>query len=292
MSPRDILLALAVVLVWGTNFVAVKWGVAEIPPLLLSGLRYAVALVPIIFFVKRPQIPVWMLIAYGVFVGVGQFGFLFSAIKLGMPAGLSSLVLQVQVFFSIGLAVLFLGERPSPFSLVGALVAFAGIAVIALERLQGAALVPLLMTLCAAVSWSIANLITKKAGKIDMFGFVVWSCLVPPIPLFLLSYFIEGPGAWSSMLTHITWVGAGSVLFTAWISTVFGYGAWSVLFGRYPASTVVPFALLVPIVGIGSSALVLNEQISGLEWAGSVLVFLGLLLNVFGPRLMGKPAVA
>ena len=148
------------------------------------------------------------------------------------------------------------------------------------------------MTLCAAVSWSIANLITKKAGKIDMFGFVVWSCLVPPIPLFLLSYFIEGPGAWSSMLTHITWVGAGSVLFTAWISTVFGYGAWSVLFGRYPASTVVPFALLVPIVGIGSSALVLNEQISGLEWAGSVLVFLGLLLNVFGPRLMGKPAVA
>jgi O-acetylserine/cysteine efflux transporter len=292
MSPRDILLALAVVLVWGTNFVAVKWGVAEIPPLLLSGLRYAVALVPIIFFVKRPQIPAWMLIAYGVFVGVGQFGFLFSAIKLGMPAGLSSLVLQVQVFFSIGLAVLFLGERPSPFSLVGALVAFAGIAVIALERLQGAALVPLLMTLCAAVSWSIANLITKKAGKIDMFGFVVWSCLVPPIPLFLLSYFIEGPGAWSSMLTHITWVGAGSVLFTAWISTVFGYGAWSVLFGRYPASTVVPFALLVPIVGIGSSALVLNEQISGLEWTGSVLVFLGLLLNVFGPRLMGKPAVA
>ncbi len=292
MSPRDILLALAVVLVWGTNFVAVKWGVAEIPPLLLSGLRYAVALVPIIFFVKRPQIPAWMLIAYGVFVGVGQFGFLFSAIKLGMPAGLSSLVLQVQVFFSIGLAVLFLGERPSPFSLVGALVAFAGIAVIALERLQGAALVPLLMTLCAAVSWSIANLITKKASKIDMFGFVVWSCLVPPIPLFLLSYFIEGPGAWSSMLTHITWVGAGSVLFTAWISTVFGYGAWSVLFGRYPASTVVPFALLVPIVGIGSSALLLHEQISGLEWAGSVLVFLGLLLNVFGPRLMGKPAVA
>ena len=292
MSSRDILLALAVVLVWGTNFVAVKWGVAEIPPLLLSGLRFAVALVPIIFFVKRPQIPVWKLVAYGVFVGVGQFGFLFSAIKLGMPAGLSSLVLQVQVFFSIGLAVLFLAERPNRFSLAGALVAFAGVAVIALERLQGAALVPLLMTLCAAVSWSIANLITKKAGKIDMFGFVVWSCLVPPIPLFLLSYFIEGPGAWSSMLTHITWLGAGSLLFTAWISTVFGYGAWNVLFSRYPASTVVPLALLVPIVGIGSSALLLHEQVSGLEWAGSGLVFLGLLLNVFGPRMFRKPVVA
>ncbi len=292
MTPRDILLALAVVIVWGANFVAVKWGVAEVPPLLLSGLRYVVALVPIIFFVKRPLIPVWLLVAYGVFVGVGQFGFLFSAIKLGMPAGLSSLVLQVQVFFSIGLAVLFLGERPSPFSLAGAVVAFGGIAVIAVERLQGAALVPLLMTLCAAISWSVANVITKKAGKIDMFGFVVWSCLVPPIPLFLLSYFIEGPGAWPSMLSHITWLGAGSLLFTAWISTVFGYGAWSILFSRYPASTVVPFALLVPIVGIGSSAVLLHEQISGLEWAGSALVFAGLLLNVFGPRLLGKPAVA
>ena len=291
MSPRDIALALAVVLVWGVNFVAVKWGVAEVSPLLLSGLRYVVALIPAIFLVKRPQVSVWLLIAYGLTVGVGQFGFLFSAIKLGMPAGLSSLVLQVQVFFSIGLAVLFLGERPNRASLIGAVIAFLGIGAIAVERLQGAALVPLLMTLCAACSWSIANLVTKKAGKIDMLGFVVWSALVPPIPLFILSYVIEGPQAWPDARTHITWLGGGSLLFTGWISTIFGYGAWSVLFSRYPASSVVPFALLVPIVGIATSSVLLGERISGLEWVGSALVFAGLLLNVFGPRLMSRPPV-
>ncbi len=292
MTPRDIFLALAVVVVWGVNFVAVKWGVAEIPPLLLSGLRYVVALTPAIFFIKRPQVSVWLIIAYGLTVGVGQFGFLFSAVKMGMPAGLSSLVLQIQVFFSIGLAVLFLGERPSWASLVGALIAFLGIGAIAIERLEGAVLVPLLMTLAAAASWSVANLVNKKAGKVDALGFVVWSALVPPIPLFLLSYFIEGPGAWSDALSHITWLGGGSLLFTGWISTIFGYGAWSFLFSRYPASSVVPFALLVPIVGIGSSALILGERISGLEWLGSALVFAGLLLNVFGPRLTRRQAVA
>ena len=292
MTPRDILLALAVVVVWGVNFVAVKWGVAELPPLFLSGLRYLIALIPAIFFVKRPQVSLLLLIAYGMFVGVGQFGFLFTAVKLGMPAGLSSLVLQVQVFFSIGLAVLFLGERPTRSSLVGALVAFAGIGVIAVERLQGAVLVPLLMTLAAAISWSVANLVTKKAGKIDMLSFVVWSCLVPPIPLFLLSLLIEGPASWVSALQNVTWRGGGSLLFTAWISTIFGYGAWSSLFARYPASTVVPFALLVPIVGIGASALLLGERITGLETIGSVLVFIGLLLNVFGPRLVPRRAEA
>jgi O-acetylserine/cysteine efflux transporter len=167
-------------------------------------------------------------------------------------------------------------------------IAFAGIAAIAIERLQGAALVPLLMTLAAAASWSVANLVTKKAGKIDMLGFVVWTCLVPPIPLFLLSYFIEGPGSWTAMLGDITWRGFGSLLFTGYVSTLFGYAAWSMLFAKYPASTVVPFALLVPIFGIGSSALLLGETITGLEMIGSALVFLGLLLNVFGPHVFAR----
>jgi len=283
MTPRDILLAVGVACVWGLNFVAAHWAVAEIPPLLVSGLRYIVALVPAIFFIKRPQIAVTYLIGYGLFVGVGQFGFLFSAIKLGMPAGLASLVVQVQAFFSIGLAVLFLGERPSRMALFGALVAFAGIGVIAIERLEGAVLVPLLMTLAAAASWGVANLITKKAGRIDMLGFVVWSSLVPPLPLFALSAIIDGPGAWASVL-HLSWLAIGCLLFIGWAATVFGYGGWSVLLGRYPASTVAPFALLVPVMGLAASALLLSERVSGLEIAGCALVFVGLLLNVFGPR--------
>ncbi|HWA18872.1 MAG TPA: EamA family transporter [Devosia sp.] len=292
MTPRDIALALGVVIVWGLNFVAIHWGVAEVQPLLLSGLRYVVAAVPAILFVKRPQVALWILIAYGLAVGVGQFGLLFSAIKLGMPAGLASVVVQVQAFFSIALAVLFLGERPKLSSLLGALIAFIGIGVIGYERLEGAALVPLLMTILAAAAWGIANLVTKWAGRIDMLGFVVWSSLVPPLPMFALSFFIEGPSAWPSAIAGLTWLGIGSLLFIGWASTLFGYGGWSVLLSRYPASTVAPFALLVPVTGIGASALLLGERISGFETIGCVLIFFGLLLNVFGPRMFGRASSA
>ncbi|MEQ1771620.1 MAG: EamA family transporter, partial [Devosia sp.] len=140
--------------------------------------------------------------------------------------------------------------------------------------------------------WGIANIVTKRAGKIDMLGFVVWSGLVPPIPLFLLSLIFEGPGAASLALSQITLYGISGLLFIGWMSTVFGYGMWSVLLARYPASTVAPFTLLVPIVGIGSAALVLGETISGAEAIGSALVFAGLLLNVVGPRRLSRRSPA
>lgn len=284
MTPRDILLALAVTGVWGLNFVAARWAVAEVAPLLVAGLRYVVAVLPAIFFVRRPRIALTYLVGYGLFVGVGQFGFLFSAMHLGMPAGLASLVVQIQVFFSIGLAVLFLGERPSLMSLAGAAIAFSGIGVIGIERLGGAALLPLLLTLLSAASWAVANLITKGAGKLDMLGFVVWSSLIPPLPLFGLSLMIDGPGAWPQAIAGLTLLGALSIVFTGWAGTVFGYGGWSILLGRYPASKVAPFALLVPITGILASAVLLGERISALEALGTLLVLAGLLLSVFGPR--------
>ena len=222
---------------------------------------------------------------------MGQFGFLFSAIKLGMPAGLASVVVQIQAFLSIGLAVLFLGERMKPAAFAGALIAFAGIGVIGYERLEGAALVPLLMTLAAAAAWAVANLITKWAGKIDMLAFVIWSSLVPPIPLFVLSWILDGPRAWSVAASsdHLAAVLPRCCL-SAGSSTVFGYGGWSILLARYPASTVAPFALLVPVTGIGASALLLGERISGIELIGCGLVFIGLLLNTFGPRLLTRRA--
>jgi O-acetylserine/cysteine efflux transporter len=284
MSPRDLILALLVVTVWGVNFVAIKWGVDEVPPLLLTALRFLAAAVPAVFFIRRPKVSLPILVAYGFSIGVLQFGLLFVAIKLGMPAGLASLVMQLQVFFTIGLAVAFLGERPGWFQLVGAVVAFAGIGVIGLERLQGAALVPLLMTIAAALFWGIGNIVTKKAGRIDMLSFVVWSSLIPPVPLFLASLLFEGPEALPQALGQITWLGGGSLLFISYGATLFGYGLWSLLLSRYPANVVAPFTLLVPVTGIGSAALLLGESISGMEVLGSVLVFAGLLLTVLGPR--------
>jgi O-acetylserine/cysteine efflux transporter len=284
VSPRDLILALLVVTVWGVNFVAIKWGVDEVPPLLLTALRFLAAAVPAVFFIRRPQVPLPILVAYGFSIGVMQFGLLFVAIKLGMPAGLASLLMQLQVFFTIGLAVAFLGERPGWFQLMGAVVAFAGIGAIGLERLEGAALVPLLMTVAAAMFWGIGNIFTKKAGRIDMLSFVVWSSLIPPLPLYLASLLFEGPAALPQALEQITWLGGGSLLFISYGATLFGYGLWSLLLSRYPANVVAPFTLLVPVTGIGSAALLLGESISGMEVVGSALVFSGLLLTVLGPR--------
>jgi O-acetylserine/cysteine efflux transporter len=290
MSPRDLILALFVVTVWGVNFVAIRWGVDEVAPLLMTALRYLLAAIPAVFFIKRPAVGWKVLIGYGFAIGVAQFGLLFLSIKLGMPAGLSSLVMQLQAFFTIGLAVVFLGERPSPLQWVGAAVAFAGIGLIGAERLEGAALVPLLMTIAAAFFWGVGNIITKRAGRIDMLAFVVWSSLVPPLPLLGLSLIFEGPGAIPEAMADLTWQGGGSLLFIAYAATLFGYGMWSVLLSKYPAGLVAPFSLLVPIAGIGSAALLLGETISGIEVIGSALVFIGLLVNVFGPRLLRRTA--
>ena len=288
MTPRDILLALAVATVWGVSFVAIRWGVDEVSPLLLTALRYVFAAIPAVFFVKRPQVDWRVLVGYGLAIGVGQFGLLFIAIKLGMPAGLSSLVIQLQVFFTIFLAFAFFGERPSLAQLGGAAVALVGIGVIAVERLEGAALLPLLLTIGAAGCWGLGNMVGKAAGRIDMLGFVVWSALVPPIPLFLASLLLDGPGAIPLALSQLTIKGVGSIAFMAYIATLFGFGAWAWLLSRYSTSQVAPFALFVPVAGIAGAALFLGEGITGVEIVGSALVFAGLLLNVFGPRLFRR----
>ena len=287
MSPRDLILALFVVTVWGVNFIAIRWGVDEVAPLLMTALRYLLAAIPAVFFIRRPAVSLPILVGYGLAIGVAQFGLLFMAIHLGMPAGLSSLVMQLQAFFTIALAVIFLGERPSPLQWAGAAIAFLGIGLIGLERLEGAAFLPLLLTIAAAFFWGVGNIVTKKAGKVDMLSFVVWSSLVPPIPMLALSLIFE-PGAIPAAAENLTWQGGGSLLFIAYASTLFGYGVWSMLLSRYPAGLVAPFSLLVPIAGMGSAALLLHETISGIEIAGSLLVFVGLLINVFGPRLLKR----
>ncbi len=288
MPLRDILLALVVVTVWGINFVFIRWGVEAVPPLFMTGLRYVAAVLPAIFFVRRPDVPLPILVGYGLAIGVAQFGLLFTAISLGMPSGLASLIMQVQAFFTFGLAILFLGERINRFQLIGAVIAFGGIAVIATERIEFQLLLPLLMCVLSAFFWGLANIVTKKAGRIDMFAFVVWSSLVPPIPLFALSMLVEGPAAVADGLVHINGLGLASIAFNGYAATLIGFGLWSVLLARHPAATIAPFSLLVPVAGMVSAALLLGEGISGLELAGSVLVFAGLLVNVFGPRLRAR----
>jgi len=288
MPIRDIALALLVVLIWGLNFVFIKWGVEEVPPLLLTGLRYLCAALPMVFFIRRPKVKTGTLVIYGLAIGFAQFGLLFSAIKLGMPAGLASLTIQTQAFFTIALAMVFLGEKLGPIQALGALIAIAGIGVIASERFEVTALVPLLMVLLAGFFWGVGNIASKKAGKIDMLSFVVWGSLVPILPLFALSFMVEGPAAIGSAFANFSPRSIGVVLFNGYFATIAGFGIWSYLLKHNPAGLVAPFSLLVPVFGIGFSWLLLGEVITTIEVVGSVLVLAGLVLTVLGPRLLAR----
>lgn len=288
LTPRDLLLALLVVLIWGLNFVFIKWGVQDVPPLLLTALRYICAVLPAVFFVRLPQVKPSIVLIYGLALGFAQFGLLFSAIKLGMPAGLASLLMQLQVFFTVALAILLLGEKLTRFQAIGGLVAIAGVAVIASERVEITALVPLLMIIAAAFFWGVANIASKKAGQIDMLSFVVWGSLVPIVPLLALSLVVEGPDAMVGALSHLSARSIGVVLFNGYVATLLGFGLWSYLLKRYPAGLIAPFSLLVPVAGIGSATVLLGEAITPIEIAGSLLIFAGLVWSVTGPRLVAR----
>ncbi|NTJ42569.1 EamA family transporter [Agrobacterium larrymoorei] len=285
MALPHILLALITVFLWGFNFVVIKVGVMDMPPLFLTALRYLFAAVPLIFFLPKPKVPWKHTIVYGMVMGCAQFGLLYTAIKWGLPAGLASLVMQSQAFFTMALAVTLLGEIPLKSHIAGATVAFGGLAVIGLERLDITALVPLLMCIGAAFSWAIGNIVNRKVGRVNAIAFVAWTSLVPVLPLVLLSLALEGPQAISEGLANANMLTAMVVIYMAYGATIVGAGIWSFLLLRYPAGTVAPFSLLVPIVGFLGAYFAFAEHITLLEIIGSALVVAGLALNVFGRRL-------
>ncbi len=285
MPLSHLLLALLVALVWGANFAVIKIGVLEMPPLLLCALRFALAAFPALLFVPRPPVSWGLLAAFGITIGVVKFGLLFEGMALGMPAGLSSVVLQAQAFFTIVFAAALLRERPKAVQLAALAVALAGLAVIAGARGEPGAIGPLLLVILAAVAWGVANIIAKRAGKVDMLGFIVWASLFAPLPLLALSYLLEGPEAMLQALVGITWTGLGSLLYLAFLATLLAYWIWNGLLSSHPASLVAPFSLLVPVFGIAAGSLLLGERVSPAEAAGSLLILLALAVNTLGPRL-------
>ncbi|MGV8833153.1 MAG: EamA family transporter [Devosia sp.] len=284
MPIRHIALALLVVAIWGFNFVVIKLSVAALPPLLAAALRFGFAAVPLVFFVKPPKAAWYLVVAYGCAFGVGLYGFLNLSMAWGMSAGLSSLALQTQAFFTMALAFFLLGERPRRVQVLGAIIAFAGIAVIGTERLADAALLPLGMTLLAAFCWGCANILIKKAGRVDPLSLTVWGALVAPLPLLALSLWIEGPQAVTTALAGFDWGDAALIAFLAYPATLLGMAIWSWLMAQHPASVVAPFTLLVPITGLGSGYLVLGETITPIEIAGAGLVIAGLMVTLLRPR--------
>ena len=277
MPVRHIALAVLVTAIWGFNFVVIRLGLGSVPPLLLAALRFVVAALPVVFF-ARPNVPPMRMIAVGMTLFVGQFAFLFPAMKLGMPPGLASVTLQSQAFLTILFAALALGERPRPRQLAGAGVAALGLLTIATTVGGDFTVVGLGLTLASAASWAVGNVLMRGTNKVDMFPMMVWLSLVPPIPLFALSLVFEGWPAIVSGVTGMGLVGAGSVLYLALLATLVGFGLWGFLLKNHPASTVAPFSLLVPLFGTLSSWLVLGETFSPLRVAGMGLILLGLVV--------------
>ena len=276
MSPRHILLALIVVVIWGFNFVVTRLALDHYPPLLLVALRFSLAAIPCLF-IPRPDVSLWRMIGIGMTMFVGQYAFLYLALAMGFPAGLSSVALQIQAFFTILLAALVLGERPGPRQMAGTAVAFAGLGVIAVATSHSG--IPLLATfliLASACTWAIGNVWMRGAGKFDTLSMIVWLSLIPPAPMLLISLIFEGYGPVSQAMLGTTWYSFGLLAYIVILSTLVGFGIWGLLMKNYPASLIAPLTLLVPVTGAGSAALVLGEQFGPARMAGMALVLAGL----------------
>lgn len=291
MSRKDGLLALLVVVVWGLNFVVIKVGLHNMPPLMLAGLRFLLVAFPAIFFIARPKIPLSLLLGYGLTISFGQFAFLFSAIKFGMPAGLASLVLQAQAFFTIILGAFAFGERLHGKQLVGIALAVFGVLVLIEASLNGqhVGMLGFMLTLAAALSWACGNIFNKKImqhmARPAVMSLVVWSALIPIIPFFLASALLDGPTQIVQSLVAIDMTTILSLVYLAFVATIVGYGIWGSLLGRYETWRVAPLSLLVPVVGLASAVVLLDETLTGLQLLGALLIMAGLYINVFGFRL-------
>ncbi|WP_328867022.1 EamA family transporter [Streptomyces sp. NBC_00304] len=279
MRPLHIALAALVAAVWGVNFVVIELGLAHFPPLLFSALRFLVAALPAVFFVGRPKVAWKWIVGVGLVLGMAKFGLLFIGMDRGMGAGLSSLVLQVQAVFTALFAALALGERPGRVRVLGMGVALAGIGVAAVDEGASGPVLAFVLVIAAAACWGVSNVLTRKAAPPDALNFMVWVSTVPVLPLLGLSLLFEGPHRDAEALAALDWSAAGIIVYVAWITTVFGFGAWGFLLSRYPASSVAPFTLLVPVFGMSSAALLLDESVSPLRWCAAALLVGGVALT-------------
>lgn len=296
LSSRDAALALLVVFIWGTNFVVVRWGLDMLPPLCMAACRFALVLVPAIFFLPKPDVPWRFLAIYGGAVGTGQFGLLYIAMDGFISPGIASVVMQTQVFFTALLGLVLLGERLPVASRVGMAIAAVGLCLLGVGVAEAGATTTLLalgLNLAAALSWAVSNIVARRAQTAapgyDPLQFVVWLSLVPMLPFAALSWWLD------PVTAHGRWQGAGAmswlaVAYLGWIATILAYALWTWLLTRHPASRVAPFSLAVPVVGLAAGMLMLGEQMSAWQWAGSACVVAALAVVVLGGRAAQRSA--
>ena len=281
MPLRDRLLAVLVAVCWGVNFPATVYALQHFPPLFLVAARFALVAVPTILLVPRPRVPLRWLVGTGLGIGLLQFAFLYLGMAAGMPGGLASLVLQASAPFTVLIAGIWLHERLSRRQVVGISIAVLGLVVIAVHRAQVAALLPVVLTLCAALGWAIGNICSRQAQAPNPLHLTLWMSVVPPIPMLALSLVVEGPARiLRSLATVGSWAALPAVLgllYIVVVATLLGYGLWNTLLSRHPSSVVAPFSMLVPVVGVFASWVAFGELIDTVELVSGVAVVVGVL---------------
>jgi O-acetylserine/cysteine efflux transporter len=289
---RHFLLALSVVAIWGSNFVVIKWALGELPPFLFAALRFTFAVLPAALFLPRPPVAWRNLAAYGVLIGVGEFGVLYLAMRTQISPGLASLVIQTQVFFTLLLAMRITREAVRGYQWLGLALAASGIGVIASHTDGSTTVLGLAMVLGAALCWAAANIVGKQAGRVNMLAYMVWTSVYAVPPLLLLSLVFEGPTLMASSLQALSAKGWAAVLWQSFGNTLFGYGVWGWLLARHTAATVVPMALLVPVFGMSAAAWLLGESLPTWKLLAAALVLSGLALNLLWPLRPWRPQAA
>ncbi|KQV90592.1 hypothetical protein ASD15_00425 [Massilia sp. Root351] len=302
LSGRDLIAALCVVLIWGTNFVAMKFGLRDFTPFQLGAGRFLFAILPLVFFIRPPKLSWRIVLLYGLCQGVGQFGLLFLSLRAGMSAALASVILQTQVFFTAIFSYALLSERPSRALLAGLALAACGLGCFGLNYVGGAnaaagaaaggtTLAGFLLCLCAAAMWAASNIVVRRAQRstpqFDVLAFMVWSSLAPILPFIGLSLLFDDPA------TRWRWTGAppstwASLAYLGWMATILGYAMWTGLLKRHPVNRVAPFSLGVPVVGIAAGMLVLGDTINALQWAGIALIVAALACVLWGGRFLDR----
>jgi len=292
LTPLHALLALAVMAVWGSNFVVIKLGLSHLPPLTFAALRFTFALLPDAFFIKRPAVPWRNLAAYGLLIGVGQFGILYIAMRSMISPGLASLVVQMQVFFTIALAMRLTGERIRSFQVAALALAAAGLGWLVAHTNAEVTPVGLMLVLIAALSWAGGNIVARTTPGVNMLAYVVWASLFSVPPLFALALATEGWPAVSGGIVHADAVTWAAVLWQSVGNTLFGYAAWGWLLARYPAATISPLSLLVPVFGMAASAIFLGEPLSSWKLTAAAFVLSGLAVNTLWPMFSRRLAAS
>ena len=284
MTPRHTLLALLVVAIWGVNFVAIDLGLSNVPPLLFLAMRFVLVAIPAVFFIRPPAIGWRNVLLIGAFLSLGQFTLLYLALSLGMPPGLASLLLQTQIVFSVIVSSLLLREHPTRRQLTGIVIGMVGLAVVVVGHTSAAPWLPLVITLLAALSWAIGNVLSRRARAASGLSLVVWSGLVVPIPSIALALLVDGPQAVGFSLAHLSLAAILSTVYTALAASLVAYTIWNSLLARYPTGAVVPFTLLVPVIGILAAWAVFGERPASSELIGGAIMLGGLAAAVLTPR--------